>query len=790
MRSRRRARPRTLQRHQPRHRSARLPRRGAARRVRAHARAVPGGRVPGAGQVRLQQRRRRRGRSRRRCAGAASSASIRTRRATSCRRRPCTCCPKRCPPRAPCSRPISRPRSTASGTRTCGSAIASRSSAPARSAASSPGSPARVPGCEVELVDTNPRTRDGRRRARRRVRRPRRRAHDADVVVHASGTAAGLARCAGARRFRGDGGRAELVRHPQRRAPARRSVPRRRLTLKSSQVGTVAAAQRARWTHARACSSRCGCSTIRRSTRSITGESRFEELPAVLARLASPRRHSLSSHRLRLNARPMDTRMYTVSVRDHFMIAHSFTGDVFGPRSACTARPMSSTSSSSAARSTPTASSSTSAARRQILHVVLAELNYRNLDEEPAFAGRNTTTEFLARVIFERIAAEIDAGSLGRPRAARRAARDAARIARRMGRVRGRSRLVTCRRSTLVVPGDPHDADRRLRSTTARSSRDCASSAGRRLSTRSTRASRGRRRPRCAAARAQFCANSRRRDRSSSTVSRSGLSGGRSRRSEAAPLVALVHHPLALETGLEPARARSAATPEARALAAVRWSSRPVDRARARPRTACGPSASPSSSPASIRRRSRAARAGRASRCCASPLTCRARGTRCCSRLCPDSRSRLAPHVRRQPRAESADPGGPADAHRRARARAPDHDPRPWIGDPRRGYARADVFVLPTYHEGYGMALAEAVARGLPVVSTRPARSRRRCPRTPACSCRPAIRRLRDALARVIDDAALRARLAEGARRARARLPAWDAACARLAAVLHRTREP
>jgi 6-pyruvoyltetrahydropterin/6-carboxytetrahydropterin synthase len=44
---------------------------------------------------------------------------------------------------------------------------------------------------------------------------------------------------------------------------------------------------------------------------------------------------------------------------------------------------------------------------------VLAELNYRNLDDDPAFEGRNTTTEFLARLVFERIAAEIETGALG-----------------------------------------------------------------------------------------------------------------------------------------------------------------------------------------------------------------------------------------------------------------------------------------------------------------------------------------------------------------------------------------
>ena len=47
------------------------------------------------------------------------------------------------------------------------------------------------------------------------------------------------------------------------------------------------------------------------------------------------------------------------------------------------------------------------------VHAVLAQLNYRNLDEEAAFKGRNTTTEFLARVVFDRIVAAIGRGDLG-----------------------------------------------------------------------------------------------------------------------------------------------------------------------------------------------------------------------------------------------------------------------------------------------------------------------------------------------------------------------------------------
>jgi 6-pyruvoyl-tetrahydropterin synthase len=49
----------------------------------------------------------------------------------------------------------------------------------------------------------------------------------------------------------------------------------------------------------------------------------------------------------------------------------------------------------------------------EALHTVLAGLNYRNLDEEPLFTGRNTTTEFLARVVFDRLATAIRQGDLG-----------------------------------------------------------------------------------------------------------------------------------------------------------------------------------------------------------------------------------------------------------------------------------------------------------------------------------------------------------------------------------------
>ncbi|MCY4662468.1 MAG: 6-carboxytetrahydropterin synthase [Acidobacteria bacterium] len=105
--------------------------------------------------------------------------------------------------------------------------------------------------------------------------------------------------------------------------------------------------------------------------------------------------------------------MYSLNVRDHFMIAHSFRGEEFGPAQ----KLHGATYVVDASFSRPELDAAGMvvdiglAATR--LKEVLADLNYRNLDEEPAFAGRNTTTEFLAREIFERLAAAVRAGTLG-----------------------------------------------------------------------------------------------------------------------------------------------------------------------------------------------------------------------------------------------------------------------------------------------------------------------------------------------------------------------------------------
>ena len=105
--------------------------------------------------------------------------------------------------------------------------------------------------------------------------------------------------------------------------------------------------------------------------------------------------------------------MYSVNVRDHYMIAHSFRGAVFGPAQRLHGATYVVDLELRRAELDADGVVVDIALATEVLRGVLGELNLRNLDEDPAFAGRNTTTEFMARVIFERIAARIALGELG-----------------------------------------------------------------------------------------------------------------------------------------------------------------------------------------------------------------------------------------------------------------------------------------------------------------------------------------------------------------------------------------
>jgi 6-pyruvoyl-tetrahydropterin synthase len=105
--------------------------------------------------------------------------------------------------------------------------------------------------------------------------------------------------------------------------------------------------------------------------------------------------------------------MFSVTVRDHMMVAHSFSGEVFGPAQRLHGATF--VVDATFRRATLDADNIVVDIGRaaEELHAVLAELTYRNLDDEPAFAGMNTSTEALAQVVADRLADRVHAGVLG-----------------------------------------------------------------------------------------------------------------------------------------------------------------------------------------------------------------------------------------------------------------------------------------------------------------------------------------------------------------------------------------
>ena len=105
--------------------------------------------------------------------------------------------------------------------------------------------------------------------------------------------------------------------------------------------------------------------------------------------------------------------MYTVRVRDHIMIAHSFRGEVFGPAQKLHGATFVVDVEFRSASLDSNGIVVDIGLATEALHKILGELNYKNLDEEAAFKGRNTTTEVLSREVFDRVAAAIGRGELG-----------------------------------------------------------------------------------------------------------------------------------------------------------------------------------------------------------------------------------------------------------------------------------------------------------------------------------------------------------------------------------------
>ena len=104
---------------------------------------------------------------------------------------------------------------------------------------------------------------------------------------------------------------------------------------------------------------------------------------------------------------------YSLTVRDHIMVAHSFTGEMFGPAQ----RLHGATFVVDATFRAPDLDADgvviDIGRASEVLRGILSPLSYRNLDDEPDFAGVNTTTERLCGVIAERLVAALHAGELG-----------------------------------------------------------------------------------------------------------------------------------------------------------------------------------------------------------------------------------------------------------------------------------------------------------------------------------------------------------------------------------------
>ena len=105
--------------------------------------------------------------------------------------------------------------------------------------------------------------------------------------------------------------------------------------------------------------------------------------------------------------------MFSVTVRDHMMIAHSLRGETFGPAQGLHGATY--VIDATFRREELDADGIVVDIGRaaEELHAVVSELTYRNLDDEPSLAGINTTTEALARLIADRLAERVHAGALG-----------------------------------------------------------------------------------------------------------------------------------------------------------------------------------------------------------------------------------------------------------------------------------------------------------------------------------------------------------------------------------------
>lgn len=111
----------------------------------------------------------------------------------------------------------------------------------------------------------------------------------------------------------------------------------------------------------------------------------------------------------------MEEGAYTVEVSDHIMIAHSFKGEVFGPAQAVHGATFVVSVAFLADELDKNGIVVDIGRAIDVLKETLGVINYKNLDDLPEFKGKNTTTEFLTKYVFDKLAAAVKGNKLGRP---------------------------------------------------------------------------------------------------------------------------------------------------------------------------------------------------------------------------------------------------------------------------------------------------------------------------------------------------------------------------------------
>ena len=270
---------------------------------------------------------------------------------------------------------------------------------------------ARVPGVDVTVVDVDPERAKIAALLGADFALPSEAAGDRDRVFHTSATSAGLQLSLDLLGIEGEV--IDLSWYGDRpvNLDLGGAFHSRRLAIRASQVGVVSTSRRA--TRSTTDRLRLALELLHDDSFDavLTGSSPFAELPELMAR--SPR-----WRRSRRNALPHDfvrgrLIVFTVTVRDHIMIAHSFRGEVFGPAQRLHGATF--VVDASFRGETLDADGIVVDIGRASaeLHDVLDALNYRNLDHDPSLAAANTTTEVLARTIADRLAERVHAGALG-----------------------------------------------------------------------------------------------------------------------------------------------------------------------------------------------------------------------------------------------------------------------------------------------------------------------------------------------------------------------------------------